>query len=300
MAGFVGIRVQMAWIAFRLLRITGLGSPRLAVRAWLLVSLPMLVTEVSELLLASVDFLFVAAWVGTSEAGLYFAAQRSISLVAFVNFAVGAAAASSVAGAVSDRMRLAQEVRRAATLAFWPSLAGALALVAAGPLPLALFGPQYKDGTSILAILAVGFVARSLVGPAEVLLSVIGAARACAAILVVHLVLAIVLNALLVPAFGIVGAAFAASLTMVSLSVGFAAYAWFSLGIVMVPSLPLLGLDGRDAGRGSCAPPRPHQCRVAGSPRSSFVLQGRGAAGVVRPAGRLPQIPARRHVRRRM
>lgn len=242
--------LQTAWIAFRLLRITGLGPPRLAVRAWLLVSLPMLVTEVSELLLASVDFLFVAAWVGTSEAGLYFAAQRSIALVAFVNFAVGAAAASSVAGALSNRARLAQEFRRAATLAFWPSVAGALALVAAGPLLLALFGPQYNDGTSILAILAVGFVARSFVGPAEVLLNVIGAARACAAILVAHLVLALVLNVLLVPAFGIVGAALAASLTMVSLSIGFAAYAWFSLGIVMAPSLPLSGLDGRKADRG--------------------------------------------------
>jgi O-antigen/teichoic acid export membrane protein len=242
--------VQTGWIAFRLLRITGSGPPRLAVRTWLLVSLPMLVTEVSELLLASLDFLFVAAWVGTSEAGLYFAAQRSIALVAFVNFAVGAAAASSVAGALSDRTRLAQEVRRAATLAFWPSLAGALALVAAGPYLLALFGPQYKDGTSILAILAVGFVARSFVGPAELLLNVIGAARACAAILIAHLALALVLNALLVPSFGIVGAALAASLTMVSLSVGFAAYAWFSLGIVMAPSLPTFGFGARNADRG--------------------------------------------------
>lgn len=236
--------LQTAWIAFRLLRITGLGPPRLAVRTWLLVSLPMLVTEVSELMLASVDFLFVAAWVGTSEAGLYFAAQRSIALVAFVNFAVGAAAASSVADALSDRTRLSQEVRLTATLAFWPSLAGALAIVAAGPLLMALFGPQYKDGTSILAILAVGFVARSFVGPAELLLNVVGAARACAAILVGHLVLALVLNALLVPPFGIVGAALAASLTMVSLSIGFAAFAWFSLGIVMAPSSPL-GWIGR-------------------------------------------------------
>jgi len=230
---------QAGWIALSLVRIMGWGPARLTPGAWLLVSLPMLVTEVGEMLLASLYLLVVAAWVGASEAGLYFAAQRSIALVGFVNFAVGAATASAVAGALADRVRLDQEVRRAATLAFWPTLAGALAIVVAGPHLLGLFGPQFTEAAPILAILAVGFSARSFVGPAELLLNVVGAGRACAVILVAHLVFALALHSFLVPALGITGAAVAASTTMVSLAMVFAAYAWLRHGLVMVPSSPL-------------------------------------------------------------
>ncbi len=231
--------VQTGWIALGLMRITRGEPVRLSVRTWLLIALPMLVTEVCELLLASLDLLFVAVSVGAAEAGLYFAAQRSIALVGFVNFAVGAATASAVAAALADRMRLVEEVRRASTLAFWPTLAGALMLVAAGPYLLGLFGPQFTEGTPIMAILAVGFVARSFVGPAELLLNVVGAGRACAMILSGHLALALVLNAVLVPALGITGAALAASATMLSLSCTLAGYAWLRHGLVMVPSSPL-------------------------------------------------------------
>jgi O-antigen/teichoic acid export membrane protein len=231
--------VQTVWIMTGLMRIIGWGPLRLDARTWLLVALPKLVTEVCELLLASLDLLLVAAWVGSAEAGLYFAAQRSIALVGFVNFAVGAATASVVAAALADRTRLRQEVRRAATLAFWPTLAGALVIVMAGPHLLGLFGPRFTQAAPIMAILAVGLVARSFVGPAELLLNVVGAGRACAVILTVHLGLALVLNAVLVPAFGITGAAVAASSTMVSLAIGFATYAWFRHGLVMMPSSPL-------------------------------------------------------------
>jgi O-antigen/teichoic acid export membrane protein len=230
---------QAGWIAMRLLQIARPGPATTDLRPWLILSAPMLVTEVSEMLLASLDLFFVAAWVGAGDAGLYFAAQRSIALVAFVNFAVGAATANTVAASVGNRTLLAQEVRRAATLSFWPSLAGALALVAASPYLLLLFGPEFAEGTVIVAILAAGFVARSLVGPAELLLNVVGAARACAVILTSHLVLAFALNVLLVPTFGAIGAALAAAMTMISLSLSFAAYAWFRLDLVMMPSSPL-------------------------------------------------------------
>jgi O-antigen/teichoic acid export membrane protein len=230
---------QTAWVAFNLLKATGWGPPRLTVRTWMFVSLPMLASEICEMLLSSMDLLLVAAWLGASETGVYFAAQRSIALVAFVSFAVGAATASSIAGAIADKQRLSNEIRYAATLSFWPTLAGALVLVGAAPLILGLFGSRFTEGTAIVAILAVGFVARSATGPAELVLYAIGAERACAAILGVHLALGLALNAALIPAFGIVGAAVATAATMVSLSIAFAAYCWVARGIVMLPSSPL-------------------------------------------------------------
>jgi O-antigen/teichoic acid export membrane protein len=235
----VSTLIQTGWIAHRLFQVIGWGPARLTARTWALVSLPMLMSELAEMLLASLDVLVVAAWVGPSEAGVYLAAQRSIALVAFVSFAVGAATASSIAASAPDPARVAIEVRRAATLAFWPTLAAAIVLVGAAPGILAVFGPRFIDGTTVVAILAVGFVARSFVGPAELLLNAVGAERACAVILAVHVAVGLALHAALVPTFGILGAASATSATMVSLSIAFAAYAWLSRGLVMAPSWPM-------------------------------------------------------------
>jgi len=233
---------QTAWLMVCMHRMNPEKGFSISLLVWLGMSLPMLVTEICDMLLASLDLFFVAALLGSEEAGVYFAAQRTIALVAFVNFAVGAATANAVAAEARGARGpgLQREIRLAATLAFWPSLAGAALLVAASPLLLALFGAQFTQGTQVVALLAIGFVARSIVGPADLLFNVLGAQRACAWILAAHLVLSLILNALLVPALGIAGAALAATFGMVSLSLSFMLYARLRLGLLMTPGSPML------------------------------------------------------------
>ena len=98
--------------------------------------------------------------------------------------------------------------------AFWPSLmVGGLAMLAA-PLLLSLFGPDYLEGRIVMAILLVGILAKAMVGPAEVLLSMTGHQKVCAGVYALALTINIGLNIALIPLFGIEGAAIATAVAM--------------------------------------------------------------------------------------
>ncbi len=99
---------------------------------------------------------------------------------------------------------------------FWPSLAAAVVLLALGWPLLWLFGPQFVAGYPVMFILVVGFLLRSSMGPAEFLLNMLGEQRLCAAVLATTAVLDIALNLALVPRFGMLGAATATSISLVT------------------------------------------------------------------------------------
>ena len=76
-------------------------------------------------------------------------------------------------------------------------------MVAAAPLLLSLFGPDYLEGRTVMAILLCGILAKALVGPAEVLLSMAGHQTVCAAVYALALAANIVLNIVLIPLLNI-------------------------------------------------------------------------------------------------
>jgi O-antigen/teichoic acid export membrane protein len=122
------------------------------------------------------------------------------------------------------------------------TLAGALALSAAAPLLLTLFGPHFAAAAWLVPVLTVGIVAACLCGPGEDVLTMLGQERACALSFAFALVLNLALLFLLIPAFGLAGAAAASAATMACRSLLLAGYAYARLGIV----LPL-GLSWRQA-----------------------------------------------------
>jgi O-antigen/teichoic acid export membrane protein len=79
-------------------------------------------------------------------------------------------------------------------------------LVVGKPL-LMLFGPGFDAGYPLLFLLVVGVVARASVGPAESLLVMTGHQVACAVVFAITLCVAVALNALLIPLYGLWGAA---------------------------------------------------------------------------------------------
>jgi len=78
-----------------------------------------------------------------------------------------------------------------------------------------LFGPQFTDGYYLMFILAVGPLARATVGPAERLLNMVGEQRACAVVYLAAFLGNIALCVVLIPIFGIAGAAIAISGAMI-------------------------------------------------------------------------------------
>lgn len=189
------------------------GPRRYDFRQWLAVSLPLVAVYACELVMQNADVLVVSHVMSPSDVAVYFASAKTMSLILFVHYAVGSAIAArfSALQARGDMIGLKAFVADAANWTFWPSLAGAALILALGHPLLSLFGPEFEAGYPVMGVLVLGFLLRSAVGPADILLNMLGEQKICAMLLAVTAILNVTLNLLLVPQFGLLGAAGATS-----------------------------------------------------------------------------------------
>lgn len=213
--------VQTLLLASRLGRDVPAGPVECDLRGWLGTSLPLLAITFSEILLQTTDVLVLSQSMAPGDVAVYFAAAKTMSLVMFIHYAVGSAMARRLAAlhARNDRDGLARAVREAVNWTFWPSLAAALAILLLGKPLLGLFGPQFADGYPVMLILAAGLMARASTGPAELILNMLGQQRGAAGIALAVTVFNVVLNIILVPALGMMGAAIATATSLLAAAV---------------------------------------------------------------------------------
>lgn len=225
--------VQTVMINRRLKTSIPAGPRAYNFKSWLTISLPLLVIIACELALQNTDILVISRFMTPIDVGIYFAAGKTMALIMFVHYAVGSAVASRFAAlhARGDNAGLRAFVRDAVNWTFWPSLAGAMLILALGKPLLWLFGPQFETGYPVMCILVVGFLFRSAMGPAEFLLNMLGEQRLCAAVLLTSAILNIVLNITLVPQFGLIGAASATSASLMMAALMNYMAVWHRLGI---------------------------------------------------------------------
>jgi O-antigen/teichoic acid export membrane protein len=187
------------------------------VRLWIGTALPILMAEGFYLLLTHADLLMLQQFRSPEDVAIYYAAVKTLALVAFIYFSIAATTAHRVAAyhAAGDREGLAEFMRKAIRLTFWPSLLATVLLLAFGKPILALFGAQFTDGYHLMFILAIGLVARAAIGPMERFLNVIGEQRACALVYAGAFAINIILCIALIPPLGAAGAAIAISAALV-------------------------------------------------------------------------------------
>ena len=244
MASLVTVLVQGGVLIARLLRV-GRGSGVAGTPAkWVLLSLPIVFAQTFELITQNFDMIAVSYFLGPESTGIYFAALKTIALLAFVNFAVGAASANQIASlhAAGQTEEMRNALDGAINLAFWPTIFGAVILVALAPMLLSLFGKDFAAHGYLTAVLAIGFVAKSWVGPAELYLNVLGYQKLCAAILLVSAAVNILLNIALIPVLGLLGAAIATSVSLIVLAVSLFFISHRRLGVVLRPTIPITSL----------------------------------------------------------
>jgi O-antigen/teichoic acid export membrane protein len=203
--------IQTLFLRRRLRSTIPRGPRTLALRPWFRMSMPLLLISGCEVLMQNVDVLVISNYLAPNDIAVYFAATKTMSVVLFVHFAVGSVFANRFASlnARGDQPGLKSAIRHAVNWTFWPSLAVAAAILALGRPALWLFGPQFTAGYGLMAILAVGYLAKAATGPSEFVLNMLGQQKACAAGLAAAVALNLTLCILLVPSFGLAGAAIA-------------------------------------------------------------------------------------------
>ena len=88
-------------------------------------------------------------------------------------------------------------------------------LLVTGHFLLSLFGESFSSGYPLLIILMVGLLARASVGPVDVLMNMSGQQRICALVYGTTFSLNVMLNFLMIPVWGLYGAALATTGAMI-------------------------------------------------------------------------------------
>jgi O-antigen/teichoic acid export membrane protein len=190
-------------------------------KTWFSVALPIFLVESFYFLLTNTDIVLLQHFRTPDDVATYYAAAKTLVLIAFVHFAVSAAVGHRFTEyhVTGDRARLAEILSRSIRWTFWGSLAAGVVVLAMGPLLLSLFGPQFVDGYRLMLILAVGLLARASLGPVERLLNMLGEQRSCAAVYASAFVINLAIALVLIPRLGLDGAAIATATALVSESV---------------------------------------------------------------------------------
>jgi O-antigen/teichoic acid export membrane protein len=203
------------------------------VRLWVVTALPILMAEGFYLLLTHTDLLMLQQFRSPEDVAVYYAAAKTLALVAFIYFSIAATTAHRVSAyyAAGDREGLARFLRQAIRWTFWPSLAATVLLLAFGKPLLALFGPQFPAGYPLMFILAVGLLARAAIGPMERFLNVINEQGICALVYGGSFAVNFGLCFVLIPPFGAIGAALAISSALVAETIALVLVARRRLGL---------------------------------------------------------------------
>ncbi|MCF6115291.1 MAG: lipopolysaccharide biosynthesis protein [Mesorhizobium sp.] len=226
---------QLIGITARIGKKIPAGPRKLHFAQWFLVSLPIFLVEGFFFLLTNADVLMVGAYMNPNDVAVYFATVKTLALVHFVYFAVKAGVAQRYAQFThGEPEKLAAFARETVSWTFWPSLLMALLVLVLGEPMLSLFGPEFVAGYPLLFLLVFGVVARAAVGPCESLLTMSGNQNICAAVYAMTLALNIGLNLVLIPLFGLWGAAMATAFAMIFEAGALSFTVWRRLGIVMV------------------------------------------------------------------
>ena len=231
---------QLATVTTRAERNIEKGPRTTDLRGWIAVSLPIFLIEGFGFMLTNADVLMVGIYLSPGDVAIYFAMAKTLALVHFVYFAVKAGVAPRYAqfmhAGAGDK--LGAFARETVSWTFWPSLAMAALVLVIGKPMLALFGPGFEAGYPYLFLLVAGVVARASVGPAESLLTMSGNQNVCAVVYGLTLGLNLALNAVLIPKFGLWGAAMSTAVAMMFEAAALSFTAWRRLGIFMFVLAP--------------------------------------------------------------
>jgi len=185
------------------------AAPTFHTRHWFTTSLGFLMIDGFRMALDNADVLMIGWLLDPHSVAVYFAVTRTGNLVAFISFSMIALAVPKFAEIhnTGTRRDLQKFVSDVIQLMFWPSLLTAIALAVFGPFVLSLFGAGFIMGYPTLLVVLAGLVLRAASGPVEYLLNMTGHHRDTMRVYAVASLASVGLILLLIPVFGIIGAA---------------------------------------------------------------------------------------------
>lgn len=190
------------------------------------------------LMMRQADILMLGFFREPAEAGFYAAAVRIVDVVAYpmiaANTLIGPLAAEAFA--VGNTARLQERIKVVFRVLVLITFVLSATIFFAGEFLLGVFGREFVIAVPALGILLIGQVVNVVAGPGIEVLSNSGNHHIATVALWVFVALNLVLNALLIPRFGILGAASATALCMAGWNITMALLACSRTGVRTVVS----------------------------------------------------------------
>jgi O-antigen/teichoic acid export membrane protein len=193
------------------------APPQYQPRQWFKATLPFLMLGVITIINSKVAVLTLGAWRGTELSGVYAIADQISVLISFFLIAINGTLAPTIAKtyAAGNFAELQKIIRRCARVTVITMVPTALGVMLLAPWILKLFGQEFVAGTESLRILCIGQIINASTGSVGLILNMTGHEKYNVMSLSLGTGINLLLNLLLVPQFGLIGAAIAAATSMI-------------------------------------------------------------------------------------
>ena len=207
---------------------------------------PLLVTQLTVAALAQSDIWILGAFRPQEELAVYGAAARVVLLVAMPLQMANVVVEPLIAEVYAQGRKQVLEnmLRAAGTLAGFPAFLGVVGLVLlGGPILGVFYGPYYRDGATVLAILSLGQLVKVWTGSCQALLGMSGRQSVLMIITVACAAITIVTGLAVVERYGATGVAVTAAggVALQNLSAWlvarFTTGIWTHIGLISLPRL---------------------------------------------------------------
>lgn len=184
-------------------------------KAWRQVSTQLLLVSGAGFVLTQMDIVMLGLLATTDQSGLYSIASRLSAISIFAIIALGSIGAPMIASlyAREDTEALSRLVKLMARISLATLVPMGLLFAVFGPVILSFFGDQFVVVYIPLLVLVGGQTLAACFGPAAMLLTMTSAEDTAARVLLFSVVANLMLNGLLIPPFGMLGASIATALT---------------------------------------------------------------------------------------
>ena len=181
------------------------------------VAFPMFLTGVMSVVISQTDIVMLGAMSNVSEVGVYAIAVKLAFLTSFILTSINSIATPKFselfhAGKMEALIKIAQ---KSSKLVFWVSVPIIIVFIFFGKFMLSIFGDEFVKGYPVLILLALGKFVNGIAGSVGSFLNMTGHQKVFNRIVIIGGVTNIVFNFILIPKYGILGAAIASMISII-------------------------------------------------------------------------------------
>ena len=180
-------------------------------KTWNRAAMPLMGVALFTAYFPQITVIVSGFFLASADIGIYNVGYRVAMLISFALVAIDAFTAPALSRYYhrNERSELIREIQYSTAFRFSIALTAVVFLIFFGDWVLSLFGPEFTEGYQITMLLALAQLAHAAVGPVTPLLSISGHQKQSMTASGAALILWLVLTAILMPLYGIMGVAVA-------------------------------------------------------------------------------------------